>query len=114
MRVLVTGARGRVGRVAAVGLRELGHTVRVHDVIDVPGFEDVWVSDLADYSSVLAATEGMDAIVHLGGDPGGGTFVQEAATATKVESDGSWQSILNANIIGAHSEIPQTLVTDVL
>ena len=38
-----------------------------------PGYDDVHVSDLSDYESVLKATEGMDAIVHLGGDPGGGT-----------------------------------------
>lgn len=103
MRVLVTGARGRVGRVVAVGLQQLGHSVRVHDVIDVPGFDDVYVSDLADFASMLAATRGVDAIVHLGGDPGGGTFVKEAASATKVESDGSWESILNANVVGAYN-----------
>ena len=39
--------------------------------------------------------------MHLGGDPGGGSFVEETRAATRVESDGSWQSILSANIIGA-------------
>ena len=58
MKVLVTGARGRVGRIVAAGLQDLGHTVRVHDVIDVPGFDDVFVSDLSDFDSMLAATAG--------------------------------------------------------
>ena len=37
MRVLVTGAAGRVGGCVAAGLQHSGHTVRVHDVVDVPG-----------------------------------------------------------------------------
>ena len=37
MRVLVTGAKGRVGGCVAAGLVESGHSVRVHDVVDVPG-----------------------------------------------------------------------------
>ena len=58
------------------------------------GYDDVHTSDLSDYDSVLKVTAGMDAIVHLGGDPGGGT---------PLHPGGSWESILNSNIIGARN-----------
>lgn len=97
MRVLVTGAKGRVGSTVAHGLIERGHTVRAHDIVACSDFVDKCVSDLTDFAAVLAATKGMDAIVHLGGDPGGGA-------STQIEgSDGSWQSILNSNIIGSYN-----------
>jgi nucleoside-diphosphate-sugar epimerase len=58
------------------------------------GYDDVHSSDLSDYDSVVKVTRGMDAIVHLGGDPGGGT---------PLHPGGNWESILNSNIIGARN-----------
>ena len=50
MRVLVTGAAGRVGNVVATGLRESGHTVAVHDLAAaIPGFNGDLVHCGGDY-----------------------------------------------------------------
>ena len=101
MKILVTGAAGRVGNVVATGLRENGHRVAVHDLAaEIPGFtaaDTVRTGDLADLDELAEITSGMDAVCHLGGDPGGG------ATTKVAGSDGSWTSILNANIVGTYN-----------
>ncbi len=63
-------------------------------MMSTAGYDDVHTGDLSDYGSVLNATRGMDAIVHLGGDPGGGT---------PLHPGGNWDSILYSNIIGARN-----------
>ena len=86
MRVLVTGAAGRVGSTVARGLKDR-YQVRGHDRVAMPDLEDTVISPLTDFDAVERATEGMDAIVHLGGNPGGG----------------DWEEILNSNIIGTYN-----------
>ena len=86
MRVLVTGAAGRVGSTVARGLKDR-YQVRGHDRVAMPDLEETVISPLTDFDAVERASEGMDAIVHLGGNPGGG----------------DWEEILNSNIIGTYN-----------
>lgn len=85
MKILVTGAAGRVGQCVVHGLCER-HQLRGHDRVPIPGLEDTVVSDLTDFEAVLRATEGMEAVIHLGGRPGGD----------------DWQEIHDSNILGTY------------
>jgi len=85
MRILVTGAAGRVGSAVARGLMER-HEVRGHDRVEMPDLEDTVVSDLTDFEAMQAAAEGMDAVAHIGGLPGGN----------------EWQPIHDSNILGVY------------
>jgi uronate dehydrogenase len=73
MRVLVTGAAGRIGRVVTVGLADRGHQVVGVDLLPEPeGFDGPWHSvDCADPDAVAAvfAESAIDAVVHLAGNP---------------------------------------------
>jgi uronate dehydrogenase len=86
MRILVTGAAGRVGSVVARGLRER-HQVRGHDQVPMPDLDDTVVSNLTDFDTILKATEGMDAVAHIGGLPGGN----------------EWEEIHQSNFIGTYN-----------
>jgi uronate dehydrogenase len=74
MRVLVTGAAGRIGRVVVVGLSDRGHDVVGLDLVPPPEGDDrPWhVVDCSDPDATRAvfAVEHLDAVVHLAGDPG--------------------------------------------
>ena len=85
MRVLVTGAAGSVGQCVVQGLRA-NHYVRAHDRFPTPNVQDHLVSDLNDFTAVERAVEGMDAIIHLGGLPGGD----------------DWNDLLQSNFIGTY------------
>ncbi len=89
MRVLVTGAGGRIGRAFVreyknYYLFRLMLHKRAFDIFD----GEVVYGDIADFDSVLKAVEGVDAIVHLAAD-------------SRVEAD--WNSVLNTNIIGTYN-----------
>lgn len=75
-RVLLTGAAGRIGSCLREGLRPLVAELRLTDVAPVePGERERFVAaDLADRDAILAAAEGVDAIVHLGANPGEASF----------------------------------------
>ena len=73
MKVLVTGAAGRVGAHVARALRDRGDEVRGLVIPDDPGADrlrargvEVLEGRLEDQSSVAAAVDRVDAIVHLG------------------------------------------------
>ena len=87
MRVLITGAAGAVGTVLVNGLRDR-YTLRAFDRVPVPELEDVVVGELTDFEVVARATEGMEAVVHLAGNPLGSA---------------PWEEILNSNIIGTYN-----------
>ena len=70
MRVLITGAAGAIGSVLAAGLKEL-HEVRGFDTADMPDLDDTFIGDIGDLDLVVAASEGMDAVIHLVNVPGG-------------------------------------------
>ncbi|WP_332661750.1 NAD-dependent epimerase/dehydratase family protein [Aeromicrobium sp.] len=71
MKVLVTGAGGRIGRTLVRGLPELGHEVRGLDLVDDPGTCALgWVTgDCLDPAVADEAVSGVDAVVHLAGNP---------------------------------------------
>ena len=89
MRVLITGAAGAVGSTLVAGLKER-HELRGLDLAEVPGLdaENVVVGDLSDFDVVLEATRDIEAVIHLGGNPGGSA---------------TWEQILPNNIVGTYN-----------
>ncbi len=71
MRVLVTGAAGRVGRVVCADLLEAGHDVHGVDrkFENLPGI-DLELVDLTDTQAVYNLIRNFDAVVHLANWPG--------------------------------------------
>ena len=71
-RILITGGAGKVATSLRPRLVAEGRTLRLLDVVrpaavEGAGDEEVVLASLADHDAVLAACEGVDAIVHLGG-----------------------------------------------
>lgn len=75
MRVLVTGARGKVGGHAVTALREAGHEVTATDLLpptfeaDLPGDAPYVRADLTDAGAADAVVRGHDAVVHAAAIP---------------------------------------------
>ena len=75
MRVLVTGARGKVGKAAVAALIGAGHEVRATDVAP-PTFErplegepEYIQADVADAGEMFTVVRGMEAVVHAAALP---------------------------------------------
>ncbi len=66
MRILITGAAGKVGRALRKELAQTGHSLRLADIrpIEKPEGESLRL-DITDGAAVLRAAQGMDAIAHL-------------------------------------------------
>lgn len=88
-KVLITGAAGRIGQALRDGLRER-YRLRLmyHRTIPAtePG-EDVVIADLADLSAVQRAVDGVDAVVHMAGNP---------------STRATFEETLSANIVGTY------------
>ena len=76
MRILVTGAHGKVGRALVPHLVEAGHDVRASDLTRpvwdrvVPGeADDYWQADLTDAGAAYALVAGCDVVVHAAAIP---------------------------------------------
>ena len=76
MRILVTGAHGKVGRALVPRLVEAGHDVRASDLTRpvwdrvAPGEpEDYWQADLTDAGAAYALVAGCDVVVHTAAIP---------------------------------------------
>lgn len=76
MKVLVTGARGKVGRAAVAALAAAGHEVMATDLArprferDDPGEPAYWMADLSDAGDAFAlCARGFDAVVHAAAIP---------------------------------------------
>lgn len=75
VRVLVTGARGKVGRATVAALMAAGHDVRATDILP-PVFErpeqgepDYFQADLTDAGDAYAVVRGAEAVVHAAAIP---------------------------------------------
>jgi len=75
MRVLVTGARGKVGRATVAALTEAGHAVRATDLLP-PVFErpdpaepEYVQADLTDAGDAFAVVRGAEVVVHAAAIP---------------------------------------------
>lgn len=69
MKILVTGAAGKLGSVTVKVLADAGHEVRATDRKFVAGSPRVEPSDLLDEHALYRLLDGMDAVVHLGNHP---------------------------------------------
>ena len=89
-RVLVTGAAGGIGRRLRADLAGIYPLLRLTDrtPLEPPGpGEEVVLADLADLAACERMCEGIDGIVHLGGQ--------------SLEAD--WETVLQANIAGCYN-----------
>jgi nucleoside-diphosphate-sugar epimerase len=69
MKILVTGAAGKLGSVTVRVLVDAGHDVRATDRKFVAGSPRVEPSDLLDEHALYRLLDGVDAVVHLGNHP---------------------------------------------
>ncbi len=88
--VLITGAAGDIGTRLRKILRGVYPYLRASDIrkpADLAAGDDFIPADLTDHAQVEKAVAGMEGVIHLGGHA----------------VEGSWQTILNANIIGCYN-----------
>ncbi|HYO30696.1 MAG TPA: NAD(P)-dependent oxidoreductase [Thermomicrobiales bacterium] len=89
-RVLITGAGGRIGRDLGERLKER-YDLRLmyhHTVPEAPPSEDWLTAETTDMDAVSKAMAGVDAVVHLAGEP---------------SPRASWEEVLDANIVGTRT-----------
>ena len=102
MKVLVTGASGRLGQFVVAELEGAGHEL-VLTSRTRPAAADRWPwvqGDIADFAACLKATEGVEAIQHLAAQPGPTDHpgMQKAAEGRGVPFDQTMRS----NILGTY------------
>jgi len=89
-RLLITGAAGGLGAMLRRDLAGFADILRLSDIGplgEAGQGEELVPCDLADMAAVTALTQDCDGIVHLGGKA----------------KEGSWETILNSNIIGTYN-----------
>jgi uronate dehydrogenase len=88
--VLITGAAGGIGTRLRTLLKGVYPHLRLSDLkapADLATDADFVAADLADLAAVERVVDGVDGIVHLGGH----------------SVEGSWETILSANIVGCYN-----------
>ncbi len=89
-RVLITGAAGRIGSSLAEQLKDR-YDLRVHYHHTVPAqppVADQVIADISVYDQIAPALEGMDAVVHMAGEP---------------STRASWADVRSRNIDGTYN-----------
>ncbi|MFI6601175.1 NAD-dependent epimerase/dehydratase family protein [Nonomuraea sp. NPDC050536] len=88
MRILMTGAAGKLGTLLRPRLARDGRVLRLSDLRPLdPGPDEEWVTaDLCDEAAMAEAVKGVDAVIHLGGQ----------------SREHPWADIVRANIDGLH------------
>jgi NAD+ dependent glucose-6-phosphate dehydrogenase len=89
-KVLITGAAGRIGSSLAELLKER-YDLRVHynrTIPEHPPVADQVIADITRYESIAPAMAGIDAVVHMAGEP---------------STHGTWESVRERNIVGAYN-----------
>src|SRR6187551_1281464 len=88
--VLITGAAGGIGSRLRQLMKGVYPAIRWSDIRkpnDLARGEEFVIADLSDYGQVETAVRGVEGIVHLGGH----------------STEGPWDTILNANIVGTYN-----------
>ncbi|PSP26003.1 NAD(P)-dependent oxidoreductase [Halobacteriales archaeon QH_10_67_22] len=87
--VLLTGAGGRVGEAVLQGLSEEYYwRLLFHNPPDEQPDHEYLIGDVDDMDDVREAMAGVDAVIHLAGDP---------------RPDAPWESVIQHNIHGTHN-----------
>ena len=88
--ILITGAAGRLGTELRCGLAPLARKLRLTDRVainDLQPNEEAIICDLDDADAIMKLAEGVDVILHFGGEP----------------LEVSWDRILRSNIQGSYN-----------
>jgi uronate dehydrogenase len=93
VRVIVTGAAGRIGRTVTAGLTERGHDVTGIDLVPAEGVDRV---DATEIPALIHCLTGCDAVVHLAGYAGEGSY----ATAMRTHADMTYAVLEAMRITG--------------
>lgn len=91
-RVLITGAAGRIGSSLAERLKDR-YDLRLQynkNIPQNPPVKDWLVADISKLEQIAPAMQGVDAVVHMAGDP---------------STSASWESVHEANIVGMYNTI---------
>ena len=89
-RLLITGAAGNLGGHLRKSITHLTDHLRLSDVNDMgaaAAHEEIVQCDVADRDAMIEITRDVDMVVHLGGQ----------------SIEGTWDSVLNSNIIGFYN-----------
>lgn len=92
MKVLLTGAAGRIGQTLLPSFQE-AYALRTFDRVPVEGDPDAIIGDVADREAVRRAVDGVDVVVHLAANPSGRATFDE---------------LLGPNLIGVNNVIHES------
>jgi uronate dehydrogenase len=87
-RLLITGAAGNLGSMLRRELVRMADVIRLSDIREFGNandHEEIVICDLADVDAMTRLLDGVDAVVHMGGQ----------------STEGAWETVLSANIVGA-------------